>query len=445
MLAPLMLLSNLLSAVPAAAQSSSPRITVIRDAETETLLRTFANPLFRAAGVDPNLVRIIVIRDNAINSFVSTGNLMFVNTGLLIKATSASEIVGVLAHETGHIAAGHLARLPEAMRAVMIESIVALLVGAAAGAATRGAGIGAAIGGQQMAQRSFLSFTRSIEQSADQQAVAILDAVGWSAQGMIDLFHHLEGQEALISTAQDQYLLTHPLSKERREFVENHVARSSATKNPLPANFERDFQMARAKLDAFLNPSSATLKRIAIDDRSPPARYARAIALYRLGHLAEALPILDGLIAEQPGNPWLYELKGQVLFENGRVRESLAPYREAIRIVPEQAQIRIALAHAMVESGDPVLLRPALQQLQSALERERDNADGWRTLGTAWGKLGDIGQANLALAEEAMLGGDLPTARSLAARAEKQLPPGPARLRAGDISNAVKKENRTGF
>jgi len=201
----------------------------------------------------------------------------------------------------------------------------------------------------------------------------------------------------------------------------------------------------RAKLSAFLDPSSNTLHKVSANDSSAPARYARAIAYYRLGHLAEALPLLDGLLAEQPNNPWLYELKGQVLFENGRVRDSLTPYREAVRLAPEQPQIRMALAHAMVESGDPLLLRPAVQQLQSALERERDSADGWRTLGTAWGKLGDIGQANLALAEEAMLNGDIPTARALATRAEKQLPAGPAKMRAGDISNAVKKENRTGF
>jgi len=445
-LAPVMLLSNLLTAASAAAQPySGPRITVIRDAETETLLRTFANPLFRAAGVDPNLVRIIVIRDNAINSFVSTGNLMFVNTGLITKADSASEMVGVIAHETGHIAGGHLARLPEAMRAAMIESLVAVLVGAAAGVATRGPGIGAAIGGQTMAQRNFLSFSRSIEQSADQAAVAILDANHWSAQGMLDLFRQLEGQEALASGLQDPYVLTHPLSKERREFVQDHIAHSPYSKNGLPEGWEAAFQMVRAKLSAFLDPSSNTLHKVSANDSSAPARYARAIAYYRLGHLAEALPLLDGLLAEQPNNPWLYELKGQVLFENGRVRDSLTPYREAVRLAPEQPQIRMALAHAMVESGDPLLLRPAVQQLQSALERERDSADGWRTLGTAWGKLGDIGQANLALAEEAMLNGDIPTARALATRAEKQLPAGPAKMRAGDISNAVKKENRTGF
>ena len=177
----------------------------------------------------------------------------------------------------------------------------------------------------------------------------------------------------------------------------------------------------------------------------PPSRYARAIALYRLGHLGEALPMVDQLIAERKSSPWLHELKGQMLFENGRVREAIGPYRDAVRLAPDQPQIHISLAQAMVETGDPLLLRPAIRELQPALDQEHDNTTGWRTLATAWGKLGDVGQANLALAEEALENGKIPLARGLAAKAETQLPQGPAKVRAVDISNAVKKENRTGF
>ncbi len=444
-LAPILFVA-LFRAPPALAQSGpgGPRLMLIRDAETESLLRTFANPLFRAAGVDPNLVRIVLIRDSAINSFVSTGNIMFIHTGLIVKAESAIELIGVLAHETGHIKGGHLARLPEALREAMIESIAAMLVGAAAGVASRsGAGIGAGVGAQQMAQRNFLSFTRGMERAADQIGVELLDANGWSSQGLLQLFHHLEGQEMLAVGMQDPYIRTHPLTRERIAFVEQQVARSPNSAKPLPEAFESGFRMVRAKLTGFLNPSSETLRVTKGDDA--PARYARAIALYRLGHLAEALPIVDQLLAEQKTSPWLHELKGQILFENGRVREAIAPYREAVRLAPDQPQIHIGLAHTMVETGDPLLLRPAIHELQPALDREHDNTMGWRTLATAWGKLGDIGQANLALAEEALENGQIPLARGLAAKAQSQLPAGPALLRAVDISNAVKKENRTGF
>ena len=442
-------------AQPAVRQS----FIVVRDAETETLLRTIANPLFRAAGVDPGLVRIILLRDDAINSFVSTGNRMFINTGLIAGANSVGEIVGVLAHETGHISGGHLARLPDAMQEAMLETIAATLFGAAAvvgssQSRSRGpfrdnsvgdAGMGAMLGGQQLAMRNFLSFNRAIEQAADQSAVRVLDRLHWSAQGMLDLFHRLEHETVLTIEMQDPYMQTHPLTQSRIIFVTHHLDGSPYAKAALPAGFEPAFQMVRAKLQGFLAPSSQTLARVKSDDQTAPARYARAIALYRLGHTDDAIRLIDGLIAEQRGNPWLYELKGQVLFEGGRGALSLAPYREAARLAPEQSQIRAALARALIETGDAAQLRPAIAELQSALAREADDGDSWRSLGTAWGRLGDLGQANLALAEEAMLNGDIPRANLLAGKAEKLLPAGQARMRASDISNAVKRENRKGF
>ena len=440
------------AASPAWAQAganSGPRLMLIRDAETETLLRNFANPLFRAAGVEPKLVRIILIRDDALNAFVSTGNRMFIHTGIIAKADSALELVGVLAHEAGHIRSGHIARLPELMREAMIKAIAAMLIGVAAGVAGgrdgAGAGIGAVLGAQSLAQRALYSFTRGMENAADQAALQALEQVGWSARGMTSLFGRMQEQDALVEELQDPYLRTHPLTRDRIAFVNQHIARSRYSDAPLPAGFDEAFLMVRAKLRGFLEPSSITLRRVPATDTSRPARYARAIALYRLGHIDPALALIDGLLAETPASPWLHELKGQVLFEGGRGPAAVPPYREAARLAPEQPQIRAGLARAMIEAGDKALLRPAIGHLQSALAREPDDADAWRSLGIAWGRLGDLGHADLALAEEALLLGNIPTARFLARRAEKQLPAGPSRLRAVDVGNAVKKENREGF
>ena len=410
------------------------------------MLRKFATPLFRAAGLDPNLVRIIVIRDDAINSFVSTGNRMFIHTGLIEKAATASELVGVIAHETGHVSSGHLARLPLEMRQAMMQSIAAMLIGAAAGVATRdpAPALGAAMGGNQVAARNLLSFTRGMEASADQAAMIFLDKNKWSARGLLDLFHTLEDEEALISDLQDPYVLTHPLTRDRVAFVQEHVDHSPYSNASLPAGWEDEFQMVRAKLRGFLTPSSVTLARVPAASPSAPSRYERAVAIYRLGHTDEAVRLLDGLIAEQKGNAWLQEMKGQVLFEGGRVSDAVLPFREAVRLAPDEPLIRQGLGRAMIESGDPLLLRPAVQQLQAALRGERDDSFTWHELGVAWGRLGDLGQANLALAEDALLQGDIKNAHSFAEKADKALPPGPSRLRAQDIANAVKKENLPG-
>ena len=426
------------------AADSGPRIILIRDAETETLLRNFATPLFRAAGLDAGVLHIQVVRDGAINAFVTSGNRMYIHTGLLQQAGSASEVVGVMAHETGHVMHNDPSKLPEQMREAMLKALAGMLIGAAAGIGAHqpDAAMAAMMGGQQIAMRQFLSFSRAQEAGADQAGLSLLDRNQWSARGLAALFDRLKDQELLAVDRQDPYMQTHPLTRERIEFVNNHVAHSPYRDRPLPAGLVTGFQLVRAKLDGFLEAPITVFRKYPPKDVSAPARYARAIADYRSGRTADALAGLDTLIAEQRGNPWLLELKGQILFESGRAKEAVAAYRDATRIGSEQPLIRTALARAMIESNDPGAIRPAIAELQRALDRDKEDADTWRLLGRAWGMVGDLGQANLALAEEAMLNDDIPMARRFAREAEKYLTAGPARLRAQDIANAVKKENR---
>ncbi|MCB4820805.1 M48 family metalloprotease [Roseicella aerolata] len=436
-----------LAPVAARAQGVGPVITV-RDAETESFLRSIAHPLFRAAGVDPALVRITLVQARPINAFVTTGNRMFINTGLIQQSESVAELAGVLAHETGHIAGGHIARLPEEMRNAFLKSIAGLLLGGAAaigGGGNVGGNAAGAImmGSQAMAMGQLYAFTRSQEQAADQAGVAYLDRLGWSSRGMVRLLTRLQEQELLAVGRQDPYFRTHPLSRDRLEFVTDHVARSRASDAPFPPALETGYRMVRAKLDAFIDAPMTTWRRYPEGDASPAARYVRAIAQYRSGRADLALDILAPLVRDQPGNPWLRELQGQILFEAGRPREALAPLREAARLAPSESLIRTALGRALMESGDPSLLRAAAGEFEASLRLDRENAFTWRQLGIAHGRLGQMPQADLALAEEAMLRGDFPAVRLLARRAEEALPPGPLRLRAQDLREAVKRENMT--
>jgi predicted Zn-dependent protease len=432
----------------ASAQAVPQRIITIRDAETEHLIRRFSNPLFRTAGVDPARVRVTLIQNRAINAFVSTGNRLFIHTGLIQQAASAQELVGVLAHETGHIAGGHLARLPEEMRAAMLRSIAAMLLGGAAAVASGQAGAAAAgmMGGQASAMGEFYAFTRSQEQAADQAAVNYLDRLGWSARGTARLLERLLEQELLAVGRQDPYFRTHPLSRDRLEFIRDHLSRSRFADAPLPAGFEEGFALVRAKLDGFIDAPAMTWRRWPESDTSAPARYARAIAQFRSGRIADAVAIMDTLIRENPTSPWLHELKGQILFEGHRVQDALAPYAQAARLAPEEGLIRLYHARVLIELGQPAQLRLAVAELEAALRTENESAFVWRQMATARGRLGEMPQADLALAEEALLLGDARSARTLARRAAAALPPGPLRLRAQDLANAAAPENnpRTG-
>ncbi|WP_158295506.1 M48 family metalloprotease [Crenalkalicoccus roseus] len=438
------------SLAPSAARAQGPatELVLVRDAETESLIRAILHPLFGAAGVDAGLMRVMLVQARPINAFVTTGNRLFINTGLIQQSETALELVGVLAHETGHVAGGHIARLPEELRNAMIRSIAGMVLGAGAAAAgARHGGADAAgalvLGSQSMAMGQLYAFTRAQEQAADQAGVTYLDRLGWSARGMVRVLERLQDQELLAVGRQDPYFRTHPLSRDRLEFLREHLARSPHRDAALPAAIEQGFAMVRAKLDGFIDPPAATLRRYREGDASAPARYARAIAWHRSGRSEEALALLEPLIRERPASPWLRELKGQILFEAGRPAEAAAAYGEAVRLAPGEALIRTAHGRALLEAGGEAGLRQAVEAFEASLRLDRAQAFTWRLLATAQGRLGRMAEAELALAEEAMLRGDYAAVRRLAARAEATLPPGPLRLRAQDLRFAVQRENMT--
>ena len=414
---------------------------IIRDAETENLLRTFETPVWRVAGLDPNAMHIYIVADPQINSFVAGGQNIFMNTGTIMRADRPNMLIGVMAHETGHIAGGHLARSEIEMKNATIKAIIAMAVGAAAAVVGKDPnGIGGAMaGGEGVGERSYLSFSVTQEGSADQAGLSFLEKSHQSAKGLLNFFEILEPEELLSGAHQDPYLRTHPLTSQRIEYVRAFVAKSPYSNVPDTPENIANFNAVKAKLDAFLSPPAATLAKYKADDKSVPARYARAIALYRIPQLNDALELIDGLIKEQPDNPYFWELKGQMLFENGRVAEAVAPYQRAVQLRPDIPLLRVELGQVLLETGDPALVPKALTMLADAVHFESDNPDAWHFLAIAYGRSNNIGMAALALAEEGMANGDYKTAGQQADRARKILPAGADRQRAQDIFDDAKR------
>ncbi len=427
----------------APAEAGAQKLSFIRDAEIENTIRTYAAPLFQAAGLEPSDVRIYLVNDRSLNAFVAGGQRLFINTGLIMRSKHAGQVIGVIAHETGHIAGGHLSRLHAAIANSTAQSILALVIGAAAAIGTGRGDVGSAIiaGGQSMGIRSFLHYNRTQESAADQAALRFLDATGQSSRGLLEFMDLLGAQELLSADRQDPYLRTHPLSRERVDAVQAHLSRSPNRDKPQPARIRALHRRMLAKLYAFLEPVPRTLRRYAESDTGLDARYARAIAYYRKPDLGKALPLIDGLIAERPEDPYFHELKGQMLFENGRAAEALKPYETAVRLLPRSPLLRRGLAQVQLELGDPALLEPAIRNLRAAVQRDSEAPFTWRQLAIAYGRRGDMGMSAVALAEEALLKGDARQARYHAGKAEKLLPRGSIGwLQAQDILQAAKKK-----
>ncbi len=433
-----LLAASAMLAQQAAADDGAPNL--IRDVEIETMLRTFATPAFRAAGLDPGGVHIYIVQDPQLNSFVAGGQNLFMNTGTILRADRPNELVGIMAHETGHIAGGHLARSAIEMKDATIKAIIAMAVGAAAsvvGHDYRGIG-GAMAGGEGVGERSYLAFSVAQEGAADHAALSFLDKTHQSSKGLLDFFKILEPEELLSPAQQDPYLRTHPLTSDRISYVEQHVLHSPYTNNPDPTQWVAMLADVKAKLHGFLDPPEKTLAAYPVSDTSVPARYARAIAYMRIPELDKALAEIDSLIRDQPNNPYFWELKGQMLFENGRVADAVAPYQRAVALDPAPL-MRVELAQVELETQDPALLPKALSQLTDAVNFERDNPQAWYFLAQAYGRSNNIGMAALSLAEEGMANGDYKTAIQQAQRARQILPPGPQRQRAEDIAAEAKR------
>lgn len=420
---------------PAFAQN----LSLISDAETERMIREFSAPVFAAAGLTTDSVSVHIVNDPALNAFVAGGQRIFLFTGLLIEADHPGQIIGVLAHETGHISGSHLARTQDALRGANAIAVVAAVLGVAAAVAGGGAA-GAAVlgGGTQIAGQSVLQYSRVQESAADQAAVRFLEDTGQSARGLIEVLEKLGDQEALLRRNQSSYGRTHPLSRDRILSLETLANRSSSRDAIPPLSQVAMFDRVRAKVMAFLNPKKA-MREFPDSDTSVPARYARAVANHRLTNPTVAIAEIDSLIADFPDDPYFHELKGQILFENGGRGAAIPPHREAVRLAPQEPLLRLALGQSLVAMDEPALTKEAIIHLEQAVRNDRTLTGAWGQLAIAYGRDDQLGMSSLASAEQAMGGGRLGDARGHATRAERLLPVGsPGHLRAQDILSAAK-------
>ena len=436
---PFMIAAALLGAAlasPASSQQSAPGF--VRDAEVENILRVYAAPLFRAAGFEPNAIRLHLIADKSLNAFVANGLNIYFHTGLLVRADDASQVIGVMAHELGHITGGHLARTEDRIRQAQNQSIATFLLGAGAAILTgRGDAAAAVIaGGQNAVMASFLQYSQTQESAADQAGLKFMDASGVSARGLGEFLRVLENQELLAVGRQDPYMRSHPVTRQRIDTVEAQVARSPYADAKLPPTIVEMHKRMRVKLAAFLDPVPTVLQRHSESDTSIANRYARAIGLYRKPDLPAALAIIDGLLAQEPRNPYFHELRGQMLFENGKAAESVEPLQTAVRLLPDHALLKVLLSQVLIETNDQAAIRQAIVQLEEARKIEDDNLSAVRFLAIAYGRDGQLAMAALSQAEFALGTGRNSEAKVQADKALQGLKSGsPAWLRAQDLKS----------
>ena len=424
---------------PAWAQGD-PGLSIIRDTEIEEILHKDADPIFVAAGLDPAAVQIHIISDPQLNAFSAGGQQLFLNTGLIVETKTPNQLVGVIAHETGHIAGGHIARSGAMGRAALGPTLVGIGLGvlaAIAGAPDAAAAL--VFSSSYFGEINMLGYSREQEFRADQAAATYLEKAGQSGRGLVEFFDNFRYQEVFDDEKKFPFFRDHPLTDDRIEALTVRVQQQPhyGVEDDAAALYRH--AVMKAKLEGFLDGAGQVLGDYPPSDVSFPARYARAIALYRETETEPALKAIDALIADQPNDPYLWELKGQVLFEAGRAKEAEPAHRRSVELKPGAPLLRINLGQTLIAVNDPTKLDEAVDQVRRALSIEPDNALGWRLLSEAYDAKGMPGMARLAAAEQNFYLGQLLEARTFAVHARESLKKdSPEWRRATDIIMASK-------
>lgn len=428
--------------VSTASASAQGRLPIVRDAEIEALLVDYAKPIFKAAGLNRKGIEIVLVNNPSFNAFVD-GRRIFINTGALMSAETPNEVIGVLAHESGHLAGGHQQRLREQLARSRTIAIVGALAGIGAAAAgssldidgAGAAGTGLMTAAPSVAQRALLSYQRSEEITADRAAIQYLNATGQSAKGMLKTFDRFTKQAALAGVRRNPYEVSHPLPRERIALLEE-LARKSPhfNKTDSPALQQRH-DMIRGKIAAYGGGAPAVGRAFKNNPNSAGARYGMAISQFLRGDTRRALAGIDKLISQNKNNPYLYELKGEILLVARQPGKAAAALSKAAKLDKRNSSvIRGRLGFALVSSGDQKQMKRAIQELRAAISADPNNFNAYSYLARAYSQTGDVAMAELTQAEGYFRAGNVREAKRFAVRAQKKLPKNtPNWQRASDI------------
>lgn len=416
--------------------SSVSAQSLIRDAEIERTLARIARPLFKAAGVNPSSIEVLVVNDPSLNAFVVNNRAIFLNSGLILRLKTVAMLQAVIGHELGHITSGHVIRRAIAQQntatAMGLGLLLGVIVASVSGNSDAGAGI--ALGTAGSVVNNVLAHTRAEETTADRLSVRYMVRAGINPEATIKVLDIFRGQEVLSAAQQDPYLRTHPLSSERIRALKGVIAAYGGKFTPTSASLKYWHARMVAKFGAFMGNPSYLLRKLNKGDDSEVANLTRAIAYHRQGKLKTALKYMALLLKKRPNDPYYTELKGQILLEGNKATAAVSAYKRAVALAPKESLILAGYGRALLALNSKSGTRRALVTLRRARRMDPRDARMLRDLAVAWARSGKNGMASLVTAERYALLSNFKDAQTNAKRAEGLLPRGSSGwLRAGDI------------
>ncbi|MGN7661377.1 MAG: M48 family metalloprotease [Anaplasma sp.] len=394
-------------------------VRVFRDSEVEYVIKRLSTPLFVAANVDASAVKVFVVDDSAVNAYVSSESNIFINRGLLLFSRDPSVVMGVIAHEIGHMSQHHIVKRESEMRNGAVTGGIGYILGMVASIVVDPK-VGQAImlGSSTIHHRGVLAYSRTQEEIADQYAMEYLDAAGYTSDGLLRVLRYFGHKEEshLAETDVDEYLLTHPLSKQRLTKLKGY-----SRKNPVKgfsSGDVRDFERIVEKTEAFLMP----VQFLETKELSP---YMRAILNYRIAHTDEALNTLRYLIHSSPTDPYLREIRAHIFYKLGKIGDAVSGYKCALALRPNDVLLKLELSQALMLT-DP---QETVQYLEEVLYEEKENPLVWKNLAIVYGRAGNIGMSYFAMANRFFVEGNYKRFARYAALSKLHLDSGSVQLR----------------
>ena len=395
----------------------SQNLNIVRDAEIENFFNDLSFPIIQSSKIKNTKISFYLDNQNYINAFVVSGPKIFITTELLVKTNSIDQIAGVIAHEIGHITGGHLSKRYNAYGDSIFTSVISsiLAVGAiAAGAPSAGSAI--LMGGEHIRQQQILSFSRNQESFADQAAINLLKKSNYSVKGLYEVFEILEKKERFSKI--NPYNRTHPLSIERKRVIENHIDINNETKSNIELN-ER-YKLIKAKLIGYTAKKEIFHIYYPDNKNTIESWYAKSVHYYLNGDIQKALMYIDKCIKSNKENPYFYELKGQILYENGKSLSAISNYQEALKYKSNEKHFYLAISKAIYAQKDTELYDEGISFLKKYIEEEDFPIEAWHYLGLYYGKMGKYTLSSLALTEKFLLLNDIKNAKLQLQKAKKK-------------------------
>ena len=418
------------------------KANVIRDTELEAGLLRIAQPMAVEAGLDPAALQIRIVIASEYNAFVTGDGFIYIHSGLIMQAENMLEIAGVMAHEIGHIAAGHVVQ----RHGVIADAGMATLLGAVAAVALTAAGsadaaVGVMAGSADQTRRIVLARSRQDEGVADEYAIRLMQNQGYSVAPLAERMRQIASQRMLPESRQSEYYMSHPGALERSAVFQDHVNTHESGSFEEPEWMAALHDRLKSKLEGWSTPPRNVLKS-SMKAEGANADYMRAIAFHRLSDITAAHEVMQELVAQHPDDPFFHEFLGDVLLASGEAAAAALSYEAALQLLPETTntgQIELSLGRAYLALNNPQSIEKAIIALEKAHRNEPEWAFVKRQLGIGLGRAGRFAAADLILAEEALMNNNTDLARQLAQRVKSNTDATPEQLQlAHDILRQVK-------